>query len=85
MTAVVTRARLDAELVRRGLARSRQQAAELIEQGRVAVRGVRAGKPATVVDEIETGFGDHRDQLETKADPRFAEARARILHRLRAH
>ena len=50
MTAVVTRARLDAELVRRGLARSRQQAAELIEQGRVAVRGVPAGKPATVVD-----------------------------------
>ncbi len=50
MTAVVIRARLDAELVRRGLARSRQQAAELIEQGRVAVRGVPAGKPATVVD-----------------------------------
>jgi NitT/TauT family transport system ATP-binding protein len=44
-----------------------------------------AEKPATVVDEIETGFGDHRDQVETKADPRFAEARARILHRLRAH
>jgi 23S rRNA (cytidine1920-2'-O)/16S rRNA (cytidine1409-2'-O)-methyltransferase len=50
VTAVVTRARLDAELVRRGLARSRQQAAELIEQGRVAVRGLPAGKPATVVD-----------------------------------
>jgi hemolysin TlyA family protein len=47
---VVIRARLDAELVRRGLARSRKQAAELIEQGRVAVRGVQAGKPATVVD-----------------------------------
>jgi 23S rRNA (cytidine1920-2'-O)/16S rRNA (cytidine1409-2'-O)-methyltransferase len=50
VSAVVTRARLDAELVRRGMARSRQQAAELIEQGRVAVHGVRAGKPATVVD-----------------------------------
>jgi 23S rRNA (cytidine1920-2'-O)/16S rRNA (cytidine1409-2'-O)-methyltransferase len=50
VTAVVTRARLDAELVRRGLARSRQQAAELIEQGRVVVRGLPAGKPATVVD-----------------------------------
>jgi 23S rRNA (cytidine1920-2'-O)/16S rRNA (cytidine1409-2'-O)-methyltransferase len=50
VTRVVTRARLDAELVRRGLARSRQQAAELIEQGRVAVRGVVAGKAATVVD-----------------------------------
>jgi 23S rRNA (cytidine1920-2'-O)/16S rRNA (cytidine1409-2'-O)-methyltransferase len=50
VTAVVTRARLDAELVRRGLARSRQQAAELIEQGRVIVRGIPAGKPASVVD-----------------------------------
>jgi 23S rRNA (cytidine1920-2'-O)/16S rRNA (cytidine1409-2'-O)-methyltransferase len=47
---VVTRARLDAELVRRGLARSRGQAAELIEQGRVAVSGVTAAKAATVVD-----------------------------------
>lgn len=47
---MVSRARLDAELVRRGLARSRAQAAELIEQGRVVVRGVPAGKPATVVD-----------------------------------
>ncbi|HVL83599.1 MAG TPA: TlyA family RNA methyltransferase [Pseudonocardia sp.] len=45
-----TRARLDAELVRRGLARSRRQAAELIAAGRVAVRGITAGKPATVVD-----------------------------------
>jgi 23S rRNA (cytidine1920-2'-O)/16S rRNA (cytidine1409-2'-O)-methyltransferase len=50
VTPVGTRARLDAELVRRGLARSRQQAAELIDQGRVAVRGVPAGKPSTVVD-----------------------------------
>jgi 23S rRNA (cytidine1920-2'-O)/16S rRNA (cytidine1409-2'-O)-methyltransferase len=47
---VPTRARLDAELVRRGLARSRQQAAELIGAGRVAIRGVPAAKPATVVD-----------------------------------
>ncbi len=50
MTAVATRARLDAELVRRGLARSRQQAAELIAAGLVDVRGMVAGKPATVVD-----------------------------------
>ena len=47
---MVTRARLDAELVRRGLARSRGQAAELIEQRRVTVRGVTAEKAATVVD-----------------------------------
>lgn len=44
-----------------------------------------AEKPATVVDIIETGFGDERDQVLTKADPRFAEARARILIRLRNH
>jgi len=44
-----------------------------------------AEKPATVVDVIETNFGEVRDQVETKADPRFAEARARILHRLRDH
>jgi 23S rRNA (cytidine1920-2'-O)/16S rRNA (cytidine1409-2'-O)-methyltransferase len=44
------RIRLDAELVRRGLARSREQAAELVAQGRVQVRGTVAGKPAAMVD-----------------------------------
>ena len=46
--AVTRRARLDAELVRRGLARSREQAAELIAAGRVRVAGrttVKAGHP----------------------------------------
>ncbi|EHB46971.1 hemolysin A [Mycolicibacterium rhodesiae JS60] len=43
------RARVDAELVRRGLARSRQQAAELIGAGRVSIDGMRAVKPATAV------------------------------------
>jgi 23S rRNA (cytidine1920-2'-O)/16S rRNA (cytidine1409-2'-O)-methyltransferase len=43
------RARLDAELVRRGLARSREQAGELVAAGRVAVAGRRAAKPATQV------------------------------------
>jgi 23S rRNA (cytidine1920-2'-O)/16S rRNA (cytidine1409-2'-O)-methyltransferase len=47
---VVRRARLDAELVRRGLARSREHAAELVAQGRVSVRGVPATKAATGVD-----------------------------------
>jgi 23S rRNA (cytidine1920-2'-O)/16S rRNA (cytidine1409-2'-O)-methyltransferase len=41
--------RLDAELVRRGLARSREQAAELIASGRVDVSGATAGKAATQV------------------------------------
>ncbi|WP_422768665.1 TlyA family RNA methyltransferase [Plantactinospora sp. WMMC1484] len=44
------RTRLDAELVRRGLARSREQAAALVEAGRVQVRGVRAHKVAAMVD-----------------------------------
>ncbi|MBB3604196.1 23S rRNA (cytidine1920-2'-O)/16S rRNA (cytidine1409-2'-O)-methyltransferase [Mycolicibacterium sp. BK556] len=43
------RARVDAELVRRGLARSRQQAAELIGAGKVSIDGMRAVKPATAV------------------------------------
>ena len=43
------RARVDAELVRRGLARSRQQAAELIGAGRVSIDGMPAVKPATAV------------------------------------
>ena len=42
--------RLDAELVRRGLARSRGQAGELVAAGRVDVGGAPATKPATQVD-----------------------------------
>ncbi len=42
--------RLDAELVRRGLARSREQATELIADGRVLVSGQTATKAATAVD-----------------------------------
>ncbi|PZS36567.1 MAG: 16S/23S rRNA (cytidine-2'-O)-methyltransferase [Pseudonocardiales bacterium] len=42
-------ARLDAELVRRGLAGSRSQAAELVHAGRVRVDGRTATKPATGV------------------------------------
>jgi 23S rRNA (cytidine1920-2'-O)/16S rRNA (cytidine1409-2'-O)-methyltransferase len=41
--------RLDAELVRRGLARSREQAGELVAAGLVTVAGQRAAKPATQV------------------------------------
>lgn len=43
------RARLDAELVRRGLARSRDHASTLIGEGRVTVQGMVASKPATGV------------------------------------
>jgi 23S rRNA (cytidine1920-2'-O)/16S rRNA (cytidine1409-2'-O)-methyltransferase len=43
------RLRLDAELVRRGLARSREHASELVAAGRVKVSGAVATKPATGV------------------------------------
>jgi 23S rRNA (cytidine1920-2'-O)/16S rRNA (cytidine1409-2'-O)-methyltransferase len=44
------RNRLDVELVRRGLARSREQAAALVADGRVEVKGLVAGKAAAMVD-----------------------------------
>ncbi|KAA1249610.1 TlyA family RNA methyltransferase [Mycobacterium simiae] len=43
------RVRVDVELVRRGLARSRQQAAELIGAGKVRIDGLPAVKAATAV------------------------------------
>jgi 23S rRNA (cytidine1920-2'-O)/16S rRNA (cytidine1409-2'-O)-methyltransferase len=46
---MVRRSRLDAELVRRGLARSREQAVALIAEGKVTVGGQAATKPATGV------------------------------------
>ena len=45
-----TRRRLDAELVRRGLARSRHHAVELVESGRVLVGGSLAERPSRLVD-----------------------------------
>jgi 23S rRNA (cytidine1920-2'-O)/16S rRNA (cytidine1409-2'-O)-methyltransferase len=60
---VVRRARLDAELVRRGLARSREHAVTVIASGRVRVGGLVATKPATGVDPnasvtVDTSTGD---------------------------
>ena len=46
----MTLKRLDAELVRRGMARSREQARELIASGAVRIAGVVATKAATQVD-----------------------------------
>ena len=51
---MVARRRLDAELVRRKMARSREHAVEMIGGGRVLVGGMRAVKPATVVDAEES-------------------------------
>ena len=61
------RARLDAELVRRGLARSRQQAADYIVAGRVSVAGQVATKAATQV-EISAAILVAEDDT----DPRYA-------------
>jgi 23S rRNA (cytidine1920-2'-O)/16S rRNA (cytidine1409-2'-O)-methyltransferase len=49
---MAVRRRLDAELVRRELARSREHASQLIADGRIRVGGQRATKPAT---QVETG------------------------------
>src|SRR4051794_21577591 len=46
----VARRRLDAELVRRKLARSREHASQLIAAGRVTVAGATATKAATQVE-----------------------------------
>lgn len=45
------RARLDAEVVRRGLARSRADAKDAIEQGHILIRGVPATRATTMVSE----------------------------------
>jgi 23S rRNA (cytidine1920-2'-O)/16S rRNA (cytidine1409-2'-O)-methyltransferase len=49
---MAAKARLDAELVRRGLARSREHAQELVSSGRVRIAGQVATKPATGVDPL---------------------------------
>ncbi len=49
----MVRRRLDAELVRRGLARSREHAVDLVTDGRVSLRSGPASKPATQVDADE--------------------------------
>ena len=50
----MTLRRLDAELTRRGLARSREHARDLIAAGAVVVRGTVAGKPATQVNDFDS-------------------------------
>ncbi len=54
--------RLDQELVRRGLARSRGQAAEAVRAGRVRVNGRPASKPSASVapaDAVDVDVADH--------------------------
>ncbi|QCB93840.1 TlyA family RNA methyltransferase [Cellulomonas shaoxiangyii] len=73
MSPTVT-ARLDTELVRRGLARSRTQAARLVADGRVRVDGVPAARAATSVDAAQD-VAVHADP----ADPGWA---SRAAHKL---
>lgn len=68
------RNRLDVELVRRGLARSREQAAALVAAGQVEVRGLVAGKPAAMVDPA--------DPVRVVGDPAQPEYVSRGGHKL---
>jgi 23S rRNA (cytidine1920-2'-O)/16S rRNA (cytidine1409-2'-O)-methyltransferase len=73
------RLRLDAELVRRGLARSRGQAADLIAAGRVAVGGQQAHKPASQVTTdtaITVAQPGHKPDYVSRAGDKLAGALA---------
>ena len=67
--------RLDAELVRRGLARSRDHAADLIESRSVLVIGIPASKPATQVDaETSITIQGNRDDFVSRGGHKLAGA-----------
>ena len=67
--------RLDAELVRRELARSREHAADLIESRSVLVGGIPATKPATQVDaETSIRIQGDRDDFVSRGGHKLAGA-----------
>lgn len=67
--------RLDAELVRRELSRSRDQAADLIESRSVLVNGIPATKPATMVDaETSIKLVGKRDDFVSRGGHKLAGA-----------
>jgi 23S rRNA (cytidine1920-2'-O)/16S rRNA (cytidine1409-2'-O)-methyltransferase len=69
--------RLDAELVRRGLARSRDHAADLIESRSVMVSGIPASKPATQVDaQTSITLQGERDDFVSRGGHKLAGALA---------
>lgn len=70
------RLRLDAALVRRGLARSRGQARDLIVAGRVRVNGAQAAKASLPVTDA--------DLLEADADPYVSRAAHKLVGALEA-
>ncbi|MCF4121533.1 TlyA family RNA methyltransferase [Antribacter sp. KLBMP9083] len=64
MTTGAGQARVDAELVRRGLARSRKHAAELVAAGRVMAGGRAVAKPSALVaadDAIDVSGGEYTE------------------------
>ena len=63
--------RLDVALVKRGLARSRKQAGELIASGAVTVNGTQARKPSQVVSDA--------DRLDAVVDPYVSRAAHKLL------
>lgn len=67
--------RLDAELVRRELARSRDHAADLIESRSVLVNGIPATKPATQVDaETSIKIDGNREEFVSRGGHKLAGA-----------
>lgn len=71
----MVRSRLDAELVRRGLARSREAATDLIEARVVLVGGIPATKPATQVDgETSIVIAEDRDEFVSRGGHKLAGA-----------
>jgi 23S rRNA (cytidine1920-2'-O)/16S rRNA (cytidine1409-2'-O)-methyltransferase len=71
----MVRSRLDAELVRRGLARSREAATDLIEARVVLVGGMPATKPASQVDgETSIVIAENRDEFVSRGGHKLAGA-----------
>jgi len=67
--------RLDAELVRRELARSRENAVELITAGKVLVNGIPATKAATQVDaQISITLKDEQAEFVSRGGHKLAGA-----------
>ena len=67
--------RLDAELVRRELARSRENAVELIASGKVLVNGIPATKASTQVDaQISITLKDEQDEFVSRGGHKLAGA-----------
>lgn len=67
--------RLDAELVRRGLARSRDNAIDLIDRGQVLVNGIPVSKAASQVDaQISITLKDEHEEFVSRGGHKLAGA-----------